>query len=207
MSSTSPVDTFKGFGRNDQIVLGTGVLAFILSFFPYWGGSASGATIAGQHIGGASSSVTAWHSYSTIALLLILIGTALTAFLLFARDSVPNLAIGPRWIAAGVCALGALLYVIRLFTLPSDSQSFDGFKYSYGVKWGGYVLLVVVVVNAAFAIMNALSSDETKPWEAGGINTGGAASAPFSTPAAPAPEAPAAPEPPAATEPPAAPTA
>jgi uncharacterized protein DUF5336 len=179
MSSTNPVDNFKSLNRNDQIVLGTGVLAFIFSFFPYWGGSASGGGIS------ASSSVTAWHSYSTIALLLILIGTALTAVVLFSKDSLPSMAVGPRWIAAGLCTLGAVLYLIRLFTLPSDSTDFGAGKISYGVKWGGYLLLIIILVNAVFAVLNALSSEESKPWEQGGGTT-----------APPAP--PTSPEPPAA---------
>src|SRR4051794_12889505 len=120
MSNTSPVDNFKSLHRNDQVVLASGVLAFIFSFFPYWGASAS------SSFGGGSTSVTAWHSYSTLALLLILIGTALTAVVLFSRDTLPTMPVGPRWIAAAICSLGALLYLIRLFTLPSNSESIGG---------------------------------------------------------------------------------
>lgn len=159
MSNASPVDNFKALNRNDQIVLATGVLAFIFSFFPYWGAKASGEGLS------ASSSVTAWHSYSTVALLLILIGTAATAMVLFSRSTLPTMPVGPRWIAAGLCSLGALLYIIRLFTLPSDSADFGPGKLSYGVRWGGYLLLIIVVVNAVFAVLNALSSSEAKPWE------------------------------------------
>jgi hypothetical protein len=149
----------------DLGILISGVLVFIVSFFPYYGASSSGATVAGQHIGGASESVTAWHSYSTIALLLLLLATAVAAVAMFAPGSAPQLPIGLRWIAAGLSALGGLLYVIRLFTLSHHSETVFNVKVSEGVKWGGYLLLLIVLVHVACSIVSALSSDEQVPWQ------------------------------------------
>jgi len=232
MSSTAAAPNIKSVPPLDISVLVTGVLAFIVSFFPYWGVSAhfsgSAANILNSSVGG-SSSVTAWHSYSTLALLLILIGTGVYAVAVFApSDSIPELPVSLKWIAAGICALGAVLYAIRLFTLPHHHVSGFGYTASEGVKWGGYLLLVIVLANAVCAVIGAMKSPEDAPWQSFGSSTGsapapagsypppppapssgmGEPTAPPAPPAAPAapPAAPAAPPPPPAA-PPAAPAA
>jgi hypothetical protein len=166
MSSNSPLSTFKGLQPFDQGVIATGILTFIVSFFPYYGVKASG-TVDGVHVGGASTSYTAWHSYSTLGLLLILLGSIVYGIVLLSPSTLPELPVSPRWIAAGVCALGALLYVIRLFTLPHHHVSGAGFSASEGVKWGGYLLLLIVLVHVACSVISALSSDEEVPWQRG----------------------------------------
>jgi hypothetical protein len=155
----------------DLGILISGVLIFIVSFFPYYGASTSGATIAGTTIGSHSASVTAWHSYSVLALLLLLLATGVAAVAFFAASSAPQLPIGLRWIAAGLSTLGGLLYVIRLFTLDHHSESIAGIKITEGVKWGGYLLLLIVLVHVACCIISALSSDEEVPWHGGGAST------------------------------------
>jgi hypothetical protein len=149
----------------DLGILIAGVLIFIVSFFPYYGASTSGASIAGTNIGAQSESVTAWHSYSVLALLLLLLATGVAAVAIFAASSAPQLPIGLRWITAGLSALGGLLYVIRLFTLSHHSESIAGFKVSEGVRWGGYLLLLIVLVHVACSVISALSSDEQVPWQ------------------------------------------
>jgi hypothetical protein len=148
----------------DLGILIAGVLIFIVSFFPYWGFSTSGSSVAGLKIPGASGSISAWHSYSTLALLLLLLATGVVAVAIFASGSVPQLPIGLRWIAAGLSALGGLLYVIRLFTLPHGDSAF-GVNLHEGVKWGGYLLLLIVLVHVACSVISALSSDEPVPWQ------------------------------------------
>ncbi|HEX3908618.1 MAG TPA: hypothetical protein VHW92_11880 [Mycobacteriales bacterium] len=166
-SGGSSLPDLRSLPPFDLGILIAGVLAFIVSFFPYYGASSSGATVAGQHIGGVSESVTAWHSYSTIALLLILLATAVSAVAIFAPTAAPQLPIGLRWIAAGLSALGGLLYVIRLFTLDHKSESVFGVKVTEGVKWGGYLLLIIVLIHVACSVISALSSDEEVPWHQG----------------------------------------
>lgn len=165
--SGSSMPDLRSLPPFDLGILIAGVLVFIVSFFPYYGASTSGATVAGQHIGGVSETVTAWHSYSTIALLLILLATAVAAVAIFAPNAVPDFPIGLRWIAAGLSALGGLLYVIRLFTLDHKSQSLFGVKVTVGVKWGGYLLLIIVLVHVVCAVVSALSSEEEVPWRQG----------------------------------------
>ncbi|MGN6475242.1 MAG: hypothetical protein ACTHK4_16540, partial [Mycobacteriales bacterium] len=66
--------------RNDQGVLAAGVLAFIASFFPYYGASVNAGGFHG------SSSTSAWHSYATLALLLIIAATAVAALQVFSAS-------------------------------------------------------------------------------------------------------------------------
>jgi hypothetical protein len=173
MSQTRSMPDIKSVPPFDLAVLVTGLLAFIVSFFPYYGAHVSG-SVNGINVGSfgdASASVSAWHSYSTVALLLILAGTIVAGIAIFAR-TLPDLPVGLRWVAAGLCALGALLYVIRLFTLPHHHASFGGgLSASEGVKWGGYLLLIIVLANAAAAVMSALRSEEPVPWQQSGMAT------------------------------------
>jgi hypothetical protein len=164
-SSRSAMPDLKSLPPFDLGILIAGVLIFIVSFFPYWGVSSSGASVGNIKIPGASASVTAWHSYSVLALLLLLLATGVAAVAIFAASSAPNLPIGLRWITAGLSTLGGLLYVIRLFTLPHHGGSEFGVSIHEGVKWGGYLLLLIVLVHVACSVISALSSDEPVPWQ------------------------------------------
>jgi hypothetical protein len=77
--------------RNDQGVLAAGVLVFIASFFPYYGFKLSG-KVPGNVFGvSASDSVTSWHSYATVGLLLVLAATMIAAVQVLAADSLPEM--------------------------------------------------------------------------------------------------------------------
>jgi hypothetical protein len=165
--SRSAMPDLKSLPPFDLGILIAGVLIFIVSFFPYWGVSSSGASVGGLKIPGASASVTAWHSYSVLALLLLLLATGVAAVAIFAAGAAPQLPVGLRWITAGLSALGGLLYVIRLFTLPHHGGSEFGVNIHEGVKWGGYLLLLIVLVHVACSVISALSSDEQVPWQRG----------------------------------------
>jgi Family of unknown function (DUF5336) len=151
----------------DLGILIAGVLIFIVSFFPWFGVSSSGASVGGFKVPGVNASENAWHSYSVLALLLLLLATAVAAVAIFAASSAPELPVGLRWIAAALSSLGGLLYVIRVLTLPHHSTGIAGFKASEGAKWGAWVLLIVVLVHVACAVISALSSDEQVPWQRG----------------------------------------
>jgi hypothetical protein len=144
----------------DLAILGGGLLTFIASFLPWYGFKFSGVTIGNFHEGGASGSVSAWHSYSTLALLLVFVGVAFAAVAIFSPTSLPTLPVGPRWIAAGLVSLGTLLELLRLLTVHHG----DG----YGIRWGGYFLALVMIATAAAAVISALSSDEAVPWQQSG---------------------------------------
>jgi hypothetical protein len=155
MSNASPVDTFKNLQPFEQGVLVSGVLAFVVSFFPWYG--AKSVTVGGVHFGGGS--VDAWHSYSTLALLLVFAATAVVAVAILSPGVLSGLPIGARWLAAGLSVLAVLLELLRLLTLHHG----DGL----GIKWGGYLLALVMIANAACTVVSALTSDEQVPWQKG----------------------------------------
>ena len=143
--------------RNDLGVLVAGVLAFIASFFPYYGYDVKGA--AGAFTGG-SASTSAWHSYATLALLLILAATIVAAVQVFAGDTLPSTPVSWNFVVVALSGLGTLLLIIRSFTLDSG----DIGPLSYGLRWGAYVLMIVCIVQTVFAVMRLRESGEAMPW-------------------------------------------
>ena len=148
-------DDIKALPRNDQAVLGLGVLAFIASFFPFYGVSVN--------LGGfkASESINTWHSYAVLGILLVLAATLLAAAQVFAGSSLPSMPMSANFLVAALAAVGTLLIVIRGFTY--DSASTPGG--SVGLKWGFYVMLVVCVAQVVFAVIRLRASCESMPWE------------------------------------------
>src|SRR5213595_2306436 len=105
----------KSLPRNDQGVLAAGVLALIASFFPFYGVSVNAAGFSG------SSSISTWHSYATLGILLVLAATVLAAVQVFAGSSLPELPVSPNFLVAGLSALGTLLIILRAFTYDTAS--------------------------------------------------------------------------------------
>jgi hypothetical protein len=151
----------QDINRNDLGVMGAGVLAFIASFLPYYGYSFKGLTVGGQHFGGSSASVTAWHSYAILGLFLIFAAAIVIAVKTFA--TMPTMPLGIHVLAAGLAALGTLLVILRAFTAPSAS----GPGGSVGVKWGAYVLFVAGIVEVVFALLGMRESGEKMAWQSG----------------------------------------
>jgi hypothetical protein len=188
----------KQIKRNDQVILGAGILFLLLSFFaPFYGVSYHGA----GGFGG-SASVTAWHSYGFLAVLLIIIAVAIVAARVFGNASLPALPIGPNLLVVAVSGLGTLLLLLRGFTYKSAS----GGGYSVGLKWGAWVLYILAIAVVVGAVMNLMSSGEKIAWDPTAMNKGGGAAAGgVVPPAAPYPPQGAAPSyPPASDYPPAA---
>ena len=146
-----------GLSRLDQGALAGGVLTFIVSFFPWYGFSIPHESIGGVSIGGGSYTISAWHSYSTLAVLLGLASFIVLAIVGFSPGVFGNFPIGGRFLAAGLGILGALLELLRLLTLHHG----DGLS----IRWGGWLLLIVMIATAVATTMGALASEETKPWQ------------------------------------------
>ncbi|HEX3823512.1 MAG TPA: hypothetical protein VHV79_03480 [Mycobacteriales bacterium] len=163
MSANSPTSTFKSLPPFEQGILVTGVLAFIVSFFPWYGFSFGGIKINGLTEGGGSYTISAWHSYSTLALLLSLAATVVAAIVVLSPGALSGLPIGSRWLVAGLSVLAVLLELLRLLTLHHG----DGLS----IKWGGYLLALVMIANAVCAVISALSSDQAPPWQQTGAAT------------------------------------
>jgi hypothetical protein len=158
----------KQIKRNDQVILGAGILFLLLSFFaPFYGVSYHGA----GGFGG-SASVTAWHSYGFLAVLLIIIAVGIVAARVFANASLPALPLSPNVLVAAVALLGTLLLLLRGFTYKTAS----GGGYSVGLKWGAWVLYILAIAVVVGAILNMIASGEKVAWNAAAMNkgTGGA---------------------------------
>ena len=156
MSSSTP--DFKALSRHDQIALGAGVLVFIASFLPWYGASFAGSSV----------SVTAWHGLAAFGLILLLLALVLTAAELFAKDSLPELPVSYPVVEAGLAGLGALFVIIKSFNLPSGGA----FGVDYGLRWGGYILIILTIVQTGINVLRAMHAND------GGGSTGAPPTAP-----------------------------
>ncbi|MDX6209801.1 MAG: hypothetical protein QOE24_2192 [Frankiales bacterium] len=155
-------DDLKNLDRLDQAVLGAGVLAFILSFFHVFTASASGpgALLVSGLLGKAHA--TAWHGWGFIGMLLVLAATALAAGRLFAPASLPKLPVGINLLTLALSGLGLLFLVIEWLT-NIKSSSAGGIKISSHLGIAGYLLLLVVLAQAAAAYLLFKKSGEVVP--------------------------------------------
>jgi uncharacterized membrane protein len=137
--------------RWDQGLLASGVLVFIFSFFPYYGASYRGD----------STSVTAWHGWAFVALLLLLAAAVVAAVQIFAGTDLPDLPVTWNVIVTALAAVGFIILVIRSFTL--DSGNFLGVD--YGLRWGAWLLMLAALAEVAFAVLRFRDSGEALPWQ------------------------------------------
>ena len=192
----------KTVTTNDWGVMGTAAGVFLFSLF----GSYVTVSIDGDDelFGDLSGGVSAWNSYATLGVLLLLAVGALAAARVFADLALPDIGVGWNLIAAAAAGLGALLLILRAFTYP------DGFGVDVGPGWSGYVVMLLAIAETAFAVLAFRTSGEQVPWQQRGsapaASTGTTYAPPAASPHTPgsAPSAPP-PVPPPATGPPAAP--
>jgi len=151
---------FRSLSRNDQAFIGLGVLVLIASFLPWYG-----TTVSGKLLGrgfNVSSTTHAWHGWAALGLILMLLATALVVEQLFPDSKLPALKVSWNVVVLGLDALGALLIIIRSFTLPSA----DGVGVSTGLRWGGWILMIAAVAQVAVALMRFRASGDSMPWSA-----------------------------------------
>ncbi|MDQ3166547.1 MAG: hypothetical protein M3Q17_10415 [Actinomycetota bacterium] len=206
-----PVD-MKTVPKNDLGALAAFAVAFILSLLgSYISFSVDvpeeARGLVGETSGGVSS---AWTSYATLGMLLLIAAAAIVAVRVFAAHVLPS---GVPWqlIALGAAALGTLLIILRAVTY-SESYGFGDFSSSSGPGWSGYALFVAAIAQTVFTALGFRESGETTPWAnrtSGGTTTatpgshsaGKAATGPTTAPPPPA-AGPASSVPPATPAPP-----
>jgi hypothetical protein len=132
---------FAGANRSDLVIIAAGVLAFILSLFPYYTAS----------IGGFGGSETAWHGFwGWFAALIALAGAVVLALPLFGvRVSLPT-----RLVVLACFGVAALCVFIAGLTWPGGSGvpgSVTGHGFGY---WASLVVILVGLVFAAFRYLN-----------------------------------------------------
>ncbi|MDQ3628753.1 MAG: hypothetical protein M3419_08090 [Actinomycetota bacterium] len=209
----------SSINKNDLGALIAGGLVFVLSLMPAW--VTSGVDGGAADILGAAAmdtGVNAWQGVNALAMLLLLLATAVVAVKVFAPQSLPStLPVGIGVVAAGLAAAGTVILVIRTLTL-FESQESMGVSFSISPGWSGWLLMIAAVALTVFAVLGLKESGESLPWQtAGSTGTGthgtprstaagtpGAASTtPTADPAAPPPADPTAgQQPPAPNQPP-----
>jgi hypothetical protein len=174
MAPETPASSGSGGGvdigainRNDLGVMIAGVVAFIASFLPYMHAAVhiSGAPAVLNLGGGGSGSITAWHSYAILGLLLIFAAAAIIAIKTFAANVLPaNLPVGLHVASVLLAGIGTLLVFIRALAYW-DTKSEFGVKVTVHIGWGGYVLLIAGVLVTVFAALGMREAGEKVPWQ------------------------------------------
>lgn len=152
---------FRSLSRNDQMFIGLGVLVLIAASFLPWYGTTFSASYLGHGIH-TTSTTHAWHGWAALGLILMLIATALVVEQVLPDTKLPELKVSWNLVVLGIDALGALLIVIRSFTLPSA----DVVGISTGLRWGGWILIIVAVAQVVVGFMRVRAAGESLPWEA-----------------------------------------
>jgi hypothetical protein len=147
----------KTVNTNDWGVMGAAAGVFIFSLF----GSYVTYDFGGDEelFGDISGGVSAWNSYATLGVLLLIAVGALAAARVFGGVVLPDIGVGWNLVAAGAAALGTLLLVLRAFTYP------DGLGLDVGPGWSGWVLMVLAIAETVFAVMAFRTSGEKVPWQ------------------------------------------
>jgi hypothetical protein len=153
---------FKSLGKFEQGALISGVLALILSFIP----SYYTASYNGPGSLSISDGTSAWTSYATLGVLLIIAATAIVAVKAFARENLPA---GVPWslVAAVLAGVGTLLVILRaVFDSAPDVSGI-----SAGPGWSGYLLFLAGIALTVFTVLSFRESGEKLPQ--GNRNNGG----------------------------------
>ena len=145
---------FKALDKNVQGAIIAGGVATIVSFISSYVSVSYDGKVAGVDL---SYGISAWHSYATLGILLVIASTAIIAIKAFAADSLPD---GIPWnlAAFGAAALGLLLLVLRAFTIGGG-----GSGVSVGPGWSGYLLFVAVAALTYFTFTQFKASGDKMP--------------------------------------------
>ena len=141
---------FKSLGKFEQGALIAGGLSIILSFFGAY------VRVSG---GGVSQNVSsAWDSYGTLGILLVIAATVIIAIKAFASENLPD---GVPWslVALATAGLGTLLLILRAFTYSDGG--FSGVD--VGPGWSGWALFITTIALSAFTFLLFKESGEKMP--------------------------------------------
>ena len=79
---------------------------------------------------------------------------------MFADVKLPELPLGWHVIVAAAAALGTLILLVRGLTYGGDVNAF-GNSISAGLRWGGWLLVLAGIAEAAFAVLALRESGES----------------------------------------------
>jgi hypothetical protein len=137
--------------RSEMALLATGVLTFVASFFPYYSATFEG----GVAEAGVTGTYSAWHGMSAVGVLLVLFSLVVMGSGPMLGEDTPA---RPLAIATAVLACaGAALVVVRSFNLPD----LDIPGVTTSLRWGGWLLLVLVILHAALSVVRVVRPSRT----------------------------------------------
>jgi hypothetical protein len=149
--------------RHDLVVLGCGLLVFVASFLPWYSVTFAG----GNAEAGLTGTYNAWHGLEGIGVLLLLFSVVVAAAEPFVGDGVPALPV--RIVATVVAVAGAALVVTRSFDLPSVGIP----GASSDLRWGGWVLIVLAIVQAGVSALRMVHAPRSPAaWDQPGAASG-----------------------------------
>lgn len=139
---------FKSLGKFEQGALVAGGLSIILSFFGDYVSVDAGPVSAGT---------SAWDSYATLGVLLVIVATVIVAIKAFAAENLPD---NVPWslVALAAAALGTLLIILRAFTYNDGGGIVD-----VGPGWSGWALFITTIALTVFTFLSFKESGEKMP--------------------------------------------
>ncbi len=147
----------KRYTRQDQIIIGASLLAFVALFLPWYGAS----------VDGFSASVSGWStSYGWLGGLLVVAGGVIVLLHRAGAIKLPATPVGPAVLLLGLSAIGTVIVILRWATLPRGGGGVAGTAvYHYGPGAGIYIALIAGVIQTVVAFTLFKASDETLPWK------------------------------------------
>jgi hypothetical protein len=143
---------WKKLSSTDKVISVTALITLIGLFLPWYGVSSP--------FGSASSDGFS-SGYGILGALLII---AAGVYLVFLRSgsNMPKTSYGPGVLVLGASALGAVIVILKWVTLPRGSGAYAA--YSYGPRFGIFIVLIAGVVQAFFALRLFRSTGEAVHW-------------------------------------------
>jgi len=134
---------FKSLGKYEQGALAAGAVAIILSFFSRYLTADLGPL--------GTYGISAWHSYATLGMLLIVASVAVVVGKAFAGDDLPD---GVPWnlVALATAGLGIVLVILRALTADAGD-----------IGWSGWLLFIAGIALTVFTFLSFKESGEKVP--------------------------------------------
>ncbi|ADP82987.1 DUF5336 domain-containing protein [Pseudofrankia inefficax] len=155
----------QSFASHDVPIIGLGILGLIFSFLPWFGTRYRGYTYDNYGYGTLhtwTGSLNAWHSgaLAWIPIVLMLVAAGLAAAHLLGRGKVPGSGASHSTAIAALCAVAALLIVIRWISLPHVHANYGYAAVASGARYGLILGLITSLVMTLLALRRLKASGE-----------------------------------------------
>jgi hypothetical protein len=138
----------KRLTTTDWVISGAGLFTFIVSFFAFWKGKASGPLI-----GSFSDSKNAWSAgFGAWFPVLLMLALGVVAFLRAFDVSLPTPG-GVPVLGLGVSALSLIILLLRWATFPDVGNVPAGYHASSGPGFGFWLAGIAVIVAGVFSFL------------------------------------------------------